>query len=329
MKAIQLSRHGGPEVLTQVELPLPEPGAREIRVRAQAIGVGKPDALIRRGDYKWMPPMPAVPGNELAGVVDAIGDGVTEFGSGDRVLVSARELPHRGGCYAEAICVPAAAAYRLPDSIDAADAVSLPNYQLALALLYEAGARTPRSILVHGAAGGVATALLQVADSAGILAIGTASSSIKCDFARRAGATHVIDRSCQDVAGQVGAITGALGVDMVLDHVAGPGFTDNLVLLAPLGTLMSYNILGGLPQKNLLEELRRFAGKSLGVRCYTIHTLDSQPHIRRALMLRAIELFACGRRRPPEPTRLALSDAARAHRLLDSGDVLGKIVLIP
>jgi NADPH2:quinone reductase len=329
MKAIQLWRPGGPEVLACVDLPLPEPAAHEIRVRAQAIGVGKPDALIRRGVYRWMPPLPAVPGNEMAGVVNAVGAGVTEFGIGERVLVSARELAQRGGCYAEMICVPAAAAYRLPDSVDAATAVSLPNYQLALALLYEAGARVPRSILVHGAAGGVATALLQVAQADGMLAIGTASSREKCDFARRAGATHVIDRSCQGIAEQVHAITGGAGVDMVLDHVAGPAFTDNLVLLAPLGTLMSYNILGGLPQKNLLEELRRFADKSLGVRCYTIHTLDSAPRTRRALMLRAIDLAACGKIRPPEPTRMALSDAVHAHQMLDAGNVPGKIVLIP
>jgi NADPH2:quinone reductase len=316
MKAIRLQRPGGPEVLEQVDLPLPEPRPNEVRVRALAIGVGKPDVLIRQGTYKWMPPLPATPGNELAGVVD-------------KVLVSARELPQRGGCYAEAVCVPAEAVYPLPEAIDAADAVSLPNYQLAGALLYEAGAIRPRSILVHGAAGGVATALLQLAAADGLLAIGTASSAAKCAFARAAGAPHVIDRSREDVAERVMALTAGRGVDMVLDHVAGAGFTANLDLLAPRGTLMSYNALGGLPQANLLGEMRRLLGRSLGVRCYSIHTLDGEPDTRRALMQRAIELMAAGRLRPPPPTRLPLAEAARAHELLDAAAVLGKLVLIP
>jgi NADPH2:quinone reductase len=329
MKAIRLQRPGGPEVLEQVDLPLPEPRPNEVRVRALAIGVGKPDVLIRQGTYKWMPPLPATPGNELAGVVDALGAEVRALRLGDKVLVSARELPQRGGCYAEAVCVPAEAVYPLPEAIDAADAVSLPNYQLAGALLYEAGAIRPRSILVHGAAGGVATALLQLAAADGLLAIGTASSAAKCAFARAAGAPHVIDRSREDVAERVMALTAGRGVDMVLDHVAGAGFTANLDLLAPRGTLMSYNALGGLPQANLLGEMRRLLGRSLGVRCYSIHTLDGEPDTRRALMQRAIELMAAGRLRPPPPTRLPLAEAARAHELLDAAAVLGKLVLIP
>jgi NADPH2:quinone reductase len=329
IKAIRLQRPGGPEVLEYVELPLPEPREGEIRVRAQAIGVGKPDVLIRQGIYRWMPPLPAIPGNELAGVVEALGTGVTEFAVGDRVLVSSRELPQRGGCYAEAVCVPAMAVYRLPDAIDVADAVCLANYQLAGALLHESGARTPGSILVHGVAGGVATALMQLATTDDMLAIGVASSEEKCAFARKAGAQHVINRSTQDVAAEVMRITEGRGVDMVLDHVAGPGFTDNLSLLAPLGTLMSYNILGGLPEKNLLEELRRFGNMSLGVRCYSIHTLDSAPATRRELMHRAIDLASTGLIRPPAPNGFPLAEARCAHEMLDAGNVLGKIVLFP
>ena len=112
MNAIQVRAPGGPEVAELVELPVPQPGAGEVRVRAMAIGAGGPDVLIRNGTYKWMPPLPAIPGNEMAGVVDAVGAGVTALHVGQRVLVSARELPQRGGCYAEAICVPADCAFR-------------------------------------------------------------------------------------------------------------------------------------------------------------------------------------------------------------------------
>lgn len=329
MKAIQMQRPGGPEVLEYVELPLPEPRADEVRVRAQAIGVGKPDVMIRQGTYRWMPPLPAIPGNEMAGVVDAVGAAVTSIVVGQKVLVSSRELPQRGGCYAEAICVPAAAVYALPSEIDAADAVSLGNYQLAGALLYESGARRPASILVHGAAGGVGTALVQLAVADGLTVIGIVSTAEKLAFARAAGAPHVIDRSRESVSERVAALTGGRGVDMVLDHVAGEHFTDNLDLLAPRGTLLSYNALAGLPQKNVLGELRRLAGRSLGVRTYSIHTLDDEPPLRRALMQRAIELMAAGRLRPPRATCLPLAQAARAHAMLDASEVLGKLVLVP
>ncbi len=329
IQVVQLTRPGGPEVLELADRPLPVPAPLEVRVRALAIGVGKPDALIRKGSYQWMPPLPAVPGNEMAGVIDALGAGVSGLHEGQKVLVSARELPQRGGCYAEAICVPAAAVYLLPDAVSPADAVTLGNYQLAGALLYESGVCRPASLLIHGAAGGVGTAVLQLAQADGMLAIGTVSSDDKLAFARAAGAQNVIHRGTQQVHAEVMALTGGRGVDLVLDHVGGPTFTANLDLLAPLGTLLSYNALAGLPEENLLGALRRLMGKSLGVRCYSIHSLDRIPATRRALMDRAIALMAAGKLRPPPPTLLPLTEARRAHELLDAGETLGKVVLLP
>ena len=326
---IQLSRTGGPEVLELVRRPLPQPAPHEVRVRAEAIGVGKPDALIRKGSYAWMPPLPAVPGNEMAGYIDAVGSSVTHLRSGQRVLVSARELPQRGGCYAEAICVPADAVYRLPDEVSPVDAVTLGNYQLAGALLYASGIQQPTSVLIHGAAGGVGTAVLQLAEADGLLAIGTVSSDEKYAYAQAAGARHLIHRSHQSVQTEVMALTDGRGLDLVLDHVAGPGFSAQLDLLAPLGTLLSYNALGGLPTENLLGDMRRLLGKSLGVRCYSIHTLDQAPAQRRALMERAISLMASGVLQPPPPTLFALRDARQVHTLLDAGQTLGKLVLLP
>jgi NADPH2:quinone reductase len=227
------------------------------------------------------------------------------------------------------VCVLADALYLLPDAVSFTDAVSMPNVQLAGALLYESGALPPKSLLVHGAAGGVAGALLQLAQADGLLAIGTVSSSAKFDFASASGAQHLINRSTQNVHAAVMALTGGRGVDMVLDHVGGPGFTANLDLLAPRGTLLSYNALAGLPEQNLLGEMRRLLGKSLGVRCYSIHTLDAEPEVRRALMERALQLLAEKRIRAPKASCLPLSEAAQAHRLLDAAQVLGKLVLLP
>jgi NADPH2:quinone reductase len=250
---------------------------------------------------------------------------------GKKVLVSSRELPRRGGCYAQAICVPAAAVYRLPDAVSPQDAVTLPNHQLAAAMLYESGIRTPASILIHGAAGGVATAVIQRALADGIEVIGTVSSEEKRAFARAAGAPHVILRGEGNVRDEVMALTAGRGVDVVF-AMAGPSFIRNLELLAPLGTLVSFSNLGGpMPGVDIFAALRdgRVLGKSLGVRVYSIHTLDEQGATRRGLIEHAIELMSARRLRPPPPMLMPLADAARAHALMETGDVIGKIVLQP
>ena len=330
MKAIQIFAYGGPEVLQYGEVSTRTLQAGEVRVKAEAIGVGKPDALVRKGIYRWQPPMPAIPGNELSGVVIEIaGNACGDVKIGDRVLVSSRELTQRGGCYAEEIIVPAQSLVQLPDSISFVDAVTLPNYQLAGALLYESGIKLPKSLLVHGAAGGVAIAVLQLAQLDGITVIGTVSSKQKQIFSEAAGGKYIFNRNEEDIEQRVLEVTSGVGVDLVLDHVGGTDFSHNLRYLAPFGTLISYNIMGGLPGDNLLGAMRLLGAISPAVRCFTIHTLDAFPSVRRELMYRAIALAADGRISPPAATIFQLSNAIQAHELLDSGNFLGKIVLIP
>ncbi|MDM0056948.1 zinc-dependent alcohol dehydrogenase family protein [Variovorax fucosicus] len=329
MKAVQLQAPGGPEVLSLVDLPLPQPGPGAVRVKAHAIGAGGPDVLIRNGTYKWMPPMPAIPGNEMAGVVDAVGAGVSALRVGQRVLVSARELPQRGSCYAEYICVPESAPFVLPESIAFDDAVSLGNFQLALALLASNGNLPARSILVPGAAGGVATALVQVARERGLRVIGTASSDTKRAFALANGAHDVIDGDPRTLTEEVMRLTEGRGVDMAFDHIGGALFVACLRALAPFGMVVSYNIVSGPPSADVFDELRKLLGKSLAVRTFSIHTVDADIVQRRGLMESAIALMAAGKVRAPQATRFALADARRVHELLDSGGTLGKIVLQP
>jgi len=329
MKAIQIEAPGGPEVLRLIELATPEPGHGQVRVRAEATGVGKPDVMIRKGIYPWMPPLPTIPGNEMVGCIDALGPGVTSLRLGQRVFVSSREMARRGGCYAEFICVPRESVFVLPDAVRAEDAACLGNYQLALALLFDSGIRPPESMLVHGAAGGVATALVQVGTVSGIRVFGVASTRKKCDFARAQGAQQVFLRGSDNLVEAVMECTNQRGVDLVLDPVGGPAFSANLDLLAPRGTLLSYATLAGLPGDDLLAELRRRLDRSLAVRCYSIHTLDLEPDTRRALMQRAIQMLAQGQLRPPPPQVFKLGDAPAAHRHLDQGLALGKIVLVP
>jgi len=329
MKAVQLQVTGGPEVLSLVELPLPVPGPGQVRVKAEAIGAGGPDVLIRNGTYKWMPPLPAIPGNELAGVVDAVGPGASRLAVGERVLVSARELPQRGGCYAEYICVPEAVPFVLPASVSFDAAVSLGNFQLAIALLASNGNLPAQAVLVPGAAGGVATALAQVARSRGLRVIGTASSDAKRAFAQENGVSDIVDGDPQALPERVLALTGGRGVDLAFDHVGGALFVACLRSLAPSGMAVSYNILAGPPSSDVFEELRRLLGRSLAIRTFSIHAVDADVAQRRGLMEQAIALMASGQVRAPRATRMPLADARRAHELLDNGGSLGKLVLVP
>lgn len=329
MKAIIVRTPGGPQALEIADLPLPEPGPGEARVRALAMGVGRPDALIRQGSYKWMPPLPAIPGNEVAGVVDALGPGASAVAIGDRVLLSARELPQRGGGYAEFACAPAESLYPLPDSIAFDAAVSLPNFQLAQALLFGCGnARPLRSVLITAAAGGVATAMVQTARARGLQVIASASSPAKRAYVLDQGASAVLDPQATDFAEQVKALTDGRGVDLALDPSGGALFITCLHALAPLGLAVSYNILAGVPP-DVFAVLRQLLGRSLAVRTFSMHTFDADVAQRRALMQAAIDLMASGAVRASPATVLPLSDARRAHECLDDKAFAGKLVLHP
>ena len=137
MKAIQISRIGGPEVLEVVEVPTPEPGPGEVLIKAHAIGVNYFDTLIRTGRYRWMPKLPFIPGNEMSGHVVATGPGVGRLKPGQAVFIAGYDIGNRGGLYAEYAAVPEQAAWPLPEAIDLDGAVALTNYQLAWILLHQ------------------------------------------------------------------------------------------------------------------------------------------------------------------------------------------------
>lgn len=331
MKAIRIAKTGGPEVLELVDLPRPEPGPSEVLVRAHAIGVGKPDVLFRTGVYRWMPPLPAIPGAEMTGHVEALGAQLGETGVGalrvgDPVLV----YHLGGGCYAQYATVPASAVTRLPQDIDLDDAVSLPNYQVAYALLTEAARGiTPKTVYVNGAAGGIGSAVIQLCRWQGTAIIAGASTAAKCAFAENQGATHTIDYGRENVAERLLELTHGHGVDLILDHIVGKDFTDNLKALAPFGLIVSFNALGGLPEKDLFREMRAHLAKSPAVRCFTMHSFDHDPETRRRVAERVIEIFARRRVNPPIDRCLPLAEARQAHERLDACAVLGKLILAP
>jgi NADPH:quinone reductase len=330
LKIVLLRKPGGPDVLEVCEAPVPQPRANEVLIKAEAFGVGQPDALIRKGVYHWMPPLPANPGNDLTGRIAGMGASVSSLTLGQKVLLTARDLPQRGGCYAEFVAVPADAVHALSEDVDVEQAAALANYQVAYALLHEtAGPRVPRSVLVVGAAGGIGSALVQLAKIAGMTVIGTVSSAEKAAFARAQGADHIVNYKERSVPETTRELTSGKGVDLVLDHVGGSSFTEYLSALASWGTLVSYNAFTALPEKNLLSEMRAHVDKNPAVRCFSFHSYDHDANGRRRLMRTVIELLAKGAIRPAVGARFSLSEVREAHALLDAGSVLGKIVMHP
>ena len=330
MKIIRFTQPGPPEVLECVDAPIPEPQTGEVLVRAHCIGVGIPDTRIRSGVYDWMPPLPATPGTEMSGTIEKLGPGVTSRWPGQRVIVTARERPQRGGCYAEYIATPADGTFGIPDGIDFEMAACLANYQVAYHLLRD-GARVQKgqSVLIYGAAGGMGNALIDLARESGLKIIGVAGDDARALFAKELGADHVVNRRTENIAARVKEITGGKGVDFIVDPVGGPTVAGNLAMLATMGMLVIYGMIGGGPSDDMAAELRKHNARCPAVRRFSIHYLDRLPDERRAGMHALIDKLAAGVIRPRIGARLRLAEAAEAHRLQEAGQIMGKLLLIP
>ncbi len=330
MKAIQIRTTGGPEVLEFVDLPTPKPNDDEVLVQAHSIGVGMPDVLVRTGRYPWMPPMPAVIGIEMSGHVVAKGSKVTNLEVGDAVFVSARELAFRGNCYAQFLCANANAVYVLPSGVDLEAAACLSNYQVAWHLLHSApNGHRYSSVLVWAAAGGVGSAIVELAKIAGKQIIALAGNSEKCSFAMELGASACINYKTEDVADRIAKLTGSKGVDLVLDPVGGQEFYRNFNYLAPLGLVINYGMLQGIPDPSYASAMQQRFGDSLGFRFFSMHVFDNSSERRRAAMEELLPMLARGAIRPTISQRMSLKDARQAHELFDSGKILGKLLLKP
>jgi NADPH2:quinone reductase len=332
MKAILLTRTGDPSVLDYVEVLTPRPKRGEVLVKADTIGVSRPELLVREGTYKWMPPLPVIPGIEMAGTVAECGEGATTVTVGQKVYVSARELPQRAGCYAEYIAVPERALRLLPPETDLEAAACLSNYQVAYHLIHTATRNVPgKTALIASASGGLASAAVELARLAGMVAIGIVGNEHKARAVKAFGADQVIDRSCEDVAARVREITGGVGVDLVLDAYGGDAFARYFDMLAPFGLAVSYGRMEGGLDAKLLGALDHGPGylNSGAVRVFTMHTFDDKPGLRTESMNYLIARLAERRLRPLIHARLLLKDARRAHEMIEARAVIGKILLKP
>ncbi len=330
MKAIRITETGGPEVLKYVELPTPRPGPGEVLVKAHAIGVCMPETLVRKGTYRWMPPLPVIPGIEMSGTVVEAGSGVSKLRIGQNVWVTAREFSERGGCYAEYLAAREELLYPLPDGIDLDQAAGLANYQVAWHLLNSAlKGYQYDSALVVAAAGGVGTALVQLAKAAGRRVIGVVSSDERAAFARAQGADEAIDRKRGNLVDQVKRLTGGRGVDLILDPAGGANMTSYFECLDRFGLLMRYGGLEGAPTGNIDAAIAGPPWRSAAYRYFTMHTLDDWPELRARCTHELIRLLGNGTIKVPIYERIPLAEAPRAHRVFESGQVMGKLIMKP
>lgn len=327
MKAIQIQRTGGPEVLEVVDVPVGEPAAGQVRVRHHACGVNFIDTYHRSGLYPL--PLPHVLGGEGAGVIEAVGADVTHLAIGDRVAYGGASP----GSYAEARVLDVKPVVRLPASIDFQRGAAMMLKGLTVQYLLRRTRPQVRdlapgdTILWHAAAGGVGLIACQWAKSLGLVVIATAGSPEKCELALRHGATHAIDYRTDDVVKRVREHTGGRGVRVVYDSVGKDTWERSLDCLEPLGTIVSFgNASGPVPPVSLGQ----LASKgSLTVTRPTLFTHMSSRAIAKEM---ADELFAkveSGAIEIAAPRAYPLAEAATAHRDLEARQTTGALVLIP
>jgi len=336
MRQMVITRHGAPEVLELREGNDPAPGPGEVRIRVRASGVNFADILARVGLYPDAPPPPCVVGYEVCGHVDALGVGVTTRREGDRVMA----LTRFGG-YSDTVVVPERLTFVPPSRLSDVEAAAVPvTYLTAAVALYRMAALEADDVLlIHGAAGGVGTAAVQLARLRGARVIGTASSA-KHQAVLDLGVDRCIDSRRDDVTAQVMAFTDGRGADVVLDPRGGASARESYALLAPLGRLVVFGVSDALPgtrrslwrTARLLLQMPAFRPLSLmnrnrGVFGLNLGRLWTEASKLEALMKLLILELESGRLKPIIARTFSLADAAAAHRFMHERRNVGKVVL--
>lgn len=322
MRAIRVHEYGQPEVLRIESVPVPEPGPGEARVRIEAAGVNFIDVYHRKGLYPGS--LPATLGVEAAGVVDAVGDGVTEISVGERVGYVMQQ-----GAYAEYAVVPAERLIPLPDGVEATAAAALllqgltAHYLVHSTFRLEQGKRA----LVHAAAGGVGLLLIQMAKALGATVYGTVSTEAKAELARDAGADDVILYTKEDFAEAVRRLTGGEGVDVVYDSVGKATFAGSLDSLRPRGYLVLYGQSSG-PVQPIDPQVLNAKGSLF----LTRPNLSHYALTRTELLTRASQVFQALLHQGLSlrvDSQFKLAEARAAHQRLESRKSSGKLLLVP
>ncbi|TMM55304.1 NADPH:quinone oxidoreductase family protein [Sulfitobacter sabulilitoris] len=328
MKAMLSTEPGGPETLKLTEMQTPEPKKGEVRLRVHAAGVNFPDTLIIRDLYQMKPPRPFAPGGEIAGVVEAVGEGVTALKSGDRVLA----LTGSGG-FVTHICIPAATAIKIPDDMPFEDAACfIFTYGTSHhALKDRAKLQKGETVLILGAAGGVGSAAIELAKAAGARVIAAVSSQDKADFCRDLGADETLvyprelDRDAQkELSGQIKKLAGSDGVNVVYDAVGGDYAEPALRALAWEGRFLVVGFPAGIPRIPLNLTLLK-GSQIVGVFWGAAVRMDPEGHAEN--MRELFSMYSRGQVKPRISATFPLQDAPKALELMQDRKVLGKVVL--
>lgn len=324
MRAVEISKPGPPEALTPVERPDPIPGAGEVRIRVAAAGVNRPDVLQRRGAYPPPPGASDLPGLEVAGTIDAVGEGVTTWRQGDRVCALLS-----GGGYATMCVVPAVQCLPIPSAMDFVSAAALPEtFFTVWTNVFDRGRlRSGEAALFHGGSSGIGTTAIQLAAARGARVFATAGSDEKCRACERLGAERAINYRTEDFVAVIKEVTGGRGVDLILDIVGGDYIARDLASLAVEGRLVVIGFMGG---DTATLDFRRILGRRLTITGSTLRprTAAEKGEIASALRREVWPLLEAGAIKPVVYRTFPLDDAAAAHRLMESSEHVGKIVLV-
>jgi NADPH:quinone reductase-like Zn-dependent oxidoreductase len=339
MRAIWIPKFGGPDVLEVRESPDPVPGPGEVRIRVRASGLNFAELMAREGLYPDAPKLPCVVGYEAAGVVDALGPGVTGLHEGTRVVA----LTRFGG-HAEAVCVPKIQVHPLPDGMSFEEAAALPVvYLTAYHMLFRVACLRPGArVLVHMAGGGVGIAALQLCRTVpDVVVFGTASEG-KHRFLREQGFDHLIDYRTADYASEIKRMANGHGLDLVLDPLGGDDWKRGFELLRPTGMLVAFgfaNMSVG-EKRNLFHVARNFfkipkfspmalMDHNRAVAGVNMGHLWKEAELLTGEMRDLLSLYLEGKIKPVVDSIFKFADAASAHRRMHERKNIGKVVLVP
>ncbi len=324
MRCIEITEPGEPSVLQETQRTMPVPAAGEVLIQVAACGVNRPDVLQRKGLYKRPPHTSDLPGLEVAGTVESLGEGVTAYAIGDAVCAL---VP--GGGYAEYCVAPEEQVLPIPAGLSAVEAAALPEvfFTVWFNLFILGGLQSGQSLLIHGGSGGIGTAAIQLAKALGIQVFATAGSAEKCAACVALGSDVAINYREQDFVAVVNEATAGKGVDMVLDFVGGDYVAKNFSVLSQGGHLVNIYFLNG---SEMEIDLMPIVSKGL---TFTGSLLRPQPldiklKIRNDLVREVWPLIEAGKIKPVIFKTFPLADVGQAHTLMESSQHVGKIVLL-
>ena len=324
MSVVEISGPGGPEVLRLTQRPTPKPGPNEVLIRVIAAGVNRPDVMQRLGRYPPPPGASDIPGLEVAGVIVGLGQTPTSLHVGDRVCALVA-----GGGYAEYCVAPVPQCLPIPRGLDFIQAAGIPEtFFTVWTNVFERGRLVAgECLLVHGGSSGIGTTAIQLARARGARVFATAGSTEKCEACEQLGSERAINHRTEDFAQVVQGLTGGRGVDVILDMVGGSYFGRNIDALAVEGRLVQIASLEGakveLDLQAVMQRRLTITGSTLRPR-----SVEEKGAIARAVHKEVWPLIESGRLRPVIHATFTLAKAAEAHRLMETGSHIGKIILV-